>query len=429
MPKFSDRLKHAWNAFNGRDRPINIRELGPPTSARIDKPRRRFGTEKTIVAAIYNRIAIDVSAIGLRHVRLDENGIFIEYVRDGLDNILTTEANIDQTGRSFIRDLVLSMLEDGHIAAVPIDTSINPWYSGSYDIETMRRGKIIEWMPKFVKIEAYNEKSGRREELVVPKRNVAIIENPFYSVMNEPNSTLQRLIRKLSLLDAVDEQSGSGKLDMIIQLPYVIKTESRRIEAEKRREEIEKQLNNSKLGIAYTDGTERIVQLNRTLENNLMGQIEYLTKMLYSQLGITETILDGTADERTMLNYINRTIEPILDAIAEEFKRKFLTKTARTQGHSIKYFRDHFKLTTLSDMANIADVLSRDEILSSNEMRAVLGYRPSDDERADMLMNKNRRPDDMGEEQQMLPEGQEQEMMPQEQQVMPEEQVAPEEQY
>ena len=394
MPSFTDRLVHAWNAFNGRDRPLDFKELGPPTYARIDTPRLRIGNERSIITAIYNRIAVDASAVSIQHVLTDINGTYVETIDDGLNNVLTVEANIDQTARAFLHDLILSMLEDGYIAAVPIDTTIDPYITGGYDIETVRRGRIVEWRPRHVKVEVYNDRAGKRQELVLPKRMVAIIENPFYTVMNEHNSTMQRLIRKLSILDAVDEQSGSGKLDMIIQLPYVIKTQARREEAEKRRGEIEQQLNNSKLGIAYTDGTEKIVQLNRPVENNLMAQIEYLTKMLYGQLGITEEVLNGTADEQTMVNYYNRTIEPILDAIVEEFKRKFLTKTARTRGHSIKYFRSPFKLAPVADLANVADSLTRNAILTSNEMRAVFGYRPSDEPDADKLMNKNMNPYD-----------------------------------
>jgi len=394
MPSFKDRLMHAWNAFNGRDRPSRTKDLGPPTYTRSDAPRRKLGNERSIVTAIYNRIAVDVSQISIRHVRLDANGMFLEDIKDGLNNVLTAEANIDQTGRAFIRDLTMSMLEEGYIAAVPIDTTLDPLATGGYDIGTIRRGRIKEWRPKHVLVEVYNDKTGHREDLIMPKKMVAIVENPFYAIMNEPNSTLQRLIRKLNILDAIDEQSGSGKLDMIIQLPYVIKTQQRREEAEKRRKEIESQLSNSKLGIAYTDGTERVIQLNRPIENNLMSQIEYLTKMLYSQLGITESILDGTADEQTRLNYYSFTVEPILDALKDEFERKFLTKTARTRGEAIRYFRSPFKLTPVVDLANIADALTRNAILSSNEMRGVLGYKPSDEPDADRLMNKNMNPYD-----------------------------------
>lgn len=394
MPSFKDRLMHAWNAFNGRDRPSRMKDLGPPTYTRSDAPRRKLGNERSIVTAIYNRIAVDVSQVSIRHVRLDVNGMFLEDIRDGLNNVLTTEANIDQTGRAFIRDLSMSMLEEGYIAAVPVDTTLDPLATGGYDIDTIRRGRIKEWRPKHVLVEVYNDKTGHREDLLMPKKMVAIVENPFYAIMNEPNSTLQRLIRKLNILDAIDEQSGSGKLDMIIQLPYVIKTQSRRDEAEKRRADIERQLSGSKLGIAYTDGTERVIQLNRPLENNLMSQIEYLTKMLYSQLGITESILDGSADEQTRLNYYTCTVEPILDAIKDEFERKFLTKTARTRGEAIRYFRSPFKLTPVVDLANIADALTRNAILSSNEMRGVLGYKPSDEPDADRLMNKNMNPYD-----------------------------------
>lgn len=401
MPSFKDRLVHAWNAFNGRDRPIRSGDYGPTVYPRMATPRLNRGNERSIVTAIYNRIAVDASAIPFRHVRQDDNGIFIEDIKDGLNNILTTEANIDQTGRAFLRDIIMSMLDEGYIAAVPIDTTLDPRATGAYDIETIRRGRIVEWKPQHVKVHVYNDRTGTHEDLMMPKKMVAIVENPFYAIMNGPNSTLQRLIRKLNILDAIDEQSGAGKLDMIIQLPYLLKTESKRQSAETRRKELERQLEGSKLGIGYIDATERIVQLNRPLENNLMSQIEYLTKLLYSQLGITESVLDGTADEPTMLNYYNRTIEPILDAIKDEFERKFLTKKARSQGQAIRYFRSPFKLTPVVDLANIADSLTRNAILSSNEMRAVLGYKPSDEPDADRLMNKNMNPyDAQGEMQQ-----------------------------
>lgn len=394
MPTFSDRLKHAWTAFSGRDRPSEINNLGPPSGEPSDRRRTRYVNERSIVTAIYNRIAVDASAVSIYHVRVDENGHYLGQINDGFNNTLSVEANIDQSSRAFYRDIVYSMLEDGYICALPTKASGNPIMSESYDVQSMRRGKVLEWFPYHVKVEYYDEKTGRKVNYVYPKKMVAIIENPFYSVMNAPNSTLQRLIRKLAILDAIDEQSGSGKLDMIIQLPYVIKTQARREEAEKRRKEIEQQLSGSKLGIAYTDGTERVIQLNRPVENNLMSQIEYLTNMLYGQLGLTTAILDGTADEQTMLNYYSRTIEPILDAVVDEFKRKFLTKTARTQGQSVKYFRDLFKLTPMSKLGEIAESLIGSGVLSANEMRAILGYKPSEDVGADSLMRRNTSPED-----------------------------------
>jgi len=345
--------------------------------------------ERSVIISVYNRIAIDVSAVNIQHVRLDENGRFVETITSGLNDVLTSEANIDQSNRAFIQDIVMSMFDEGVVAVVPVDTTIDPKISGSFDIQTMRTARIISWFPKHVRVRLYNENKGIQEELTLPKSQVAIIENPLYSVMNEPNSTLKRLLKKLSILDAIDEQSGSGKLDLIIQLPYVIKTPARREQAEIRRKDIEIQLSGSKYGIAYTDGTERVTQLNRPAENNLMQQIEYLTKMLYSQLGLTESVFDGTADEKTMLNYNNRTVVPILSAIISEFKRKFLTKTARTQRQSIEYFRDAFSLVPVTELANIADKFTRNEILSSNEVRAVIGYKPSKDPAADELRNKN----------------------------------------
>lgn len=390
MASISERFHNAWNAFLNRNQELYYpKYYGSSYSYRPDRPRLTRGNERSIVTAIYNRIAIDCAAINLQHVRLDSNGRYLEEINSGLNNCLTCEANIDQTGRAFILDVVLSMLDEGVIAIVPVDTTSNPNYTESYDIKTMRVGKITEWKPEHVRIQLYNDRTGSKEEITLPKTMVAIIENPLYSIMNEPNSTLQRLIRKLNLLDNIDEQSSSGKLDLIIQLPYVVKSEARRKQAESRRKDIEMQLSGSKYGIAYTDGTEKITQLNRAIENQFLPQIEYLTKMLYSQLGITETILDGTADDKTMLNYYNRTIEPILGAIALEMERKFLTKTARTQGQAIYYFRDPFKLVPVSDIAEIADKFTRNEILSSNEIRAIMGYRPVDDERADELRNKN----------------------------------------
>ena len=384
-----ERIKRSWNAFLGRDPTREYLETGPSYSYRPDRVRRRTGCDRTIVTSVLNRIALDASSIVIQHVRLDDNGRFMEVIPSGLNDCLTFEANTDQTGRALIHDTVFSMLDEGVISMVPTDTTENPNLTDSYDILTMRTGKIQDWRPKHVKVNVYNENSGLREDILVPKRTVAIIENPLAAVMNEPSSTLQRLIRKLSLLDAIDEQSGSGKLDLIIQLPYVIKTETRREQAEKRRKDIEMQLSGSKYGIAYTDGTERITQLNRPVENNLMKQIEYLTSMLYSQLGITQSILDGTADEKTMLNYYNRTIEPIVSAIVDELKRKFLTKTARSQMQSIMFFRDHFKLVPVTELAEIADKFTRNEIMTSNEFRQTIGMKPSKDPAADELRNKN----------------------------------------
>lgn len=393
---FVDRLKHSWNAFvNNRDPTEDFRNVGPGYAYRPDRPRFTRGNERSIVTAVYNRIALDVSSISIQHVRLDDNGRFDSVITSGLNNCLNLDANIDQTGRAFIQDIVMSMLDEGCVAVVPVDTTLDPTATGSYDIDTMRVGKILEWYPEHVKVSLYNERVGKKEPIKVPKSMVAIIENPLYAVINEPNSTMQRLIRKLGLLDVIDEQSGSGKLDLIIQLPYIIKTEARRQQAEARRKDIEMQLAGSKYGIAYTDGTEKITQLNRPVENNLMKQIEYLTGMLYSQLGITQTILDGTADEQTMLNYNNRTIEPIVSAIADEFKRKFLTKTARSQKQSIMFFRDPFKLVPINNIADIADKFTRNEILSSNEIRQIIGMKPSKDPKADQLVNSNiGQPDD-----------------------------------
>lgn len=386
----SDRLQHAWNAFMNRD-PTYDRypDIGTSYSMRPDRPRFTRGNEKSIVTSVYNRIALDVSAISIQHIRLDDNGRFKEQIDSPLNRCLTLSANIDQTGRAFIQDAVMSMLDEGCVAIVPIETNFDPTVNESYDIYSMRTAKIVEWYPKHVKIRAYNELIGRQEERVVPKKMVAIVENPLYAVINEPNSTMQRLVRKLGLLDVTDEQTASGKLDLIIQLPYIIKTEARRQQAEERRKNIEMQLAGSKYGIAYTDGTERITQLNRSLENNLMKQIEYLTSMLYSQLGITQSILDGTADEKTMLNYYSRTIEPIVSAIVDEMKRKFLTKTARSQHQSILYFRDPFKLVPVNDIAEIADKFTRNEIMTSNELRQIVGMKPSDDPKADKLINSN----------------------------------------
>lgn len=385
---FGSRLKHAWNAFTGNVQ-MNYRDLGMGYSYRADRPRMSRGNERSIVTSVYNRIALDVAALNVQHVRLDENGRFLSVIDDGLNNCLTLEANVDQTARSFIQDVVVSMFDEGSVAVVPVDTTTDPTVSGSYDIQSLRVGQILDWYPQYIRARVYNEQTGRKEDIVVPKSAVAIIENPLYAVINEPNSTMQRLIRKLNLLDVIDEQSGSGKLDLIIQLPYVIKTEARRQQAENRRKDIESQLSGSKYGIAYTDGTEHITQLNRSVNNNLMSQIEYLTSMLYSQLGITQSILDGTADEKTMLNYNNRTIEPIISAIVDEMKRKFLTKTARSQHQSISFFRDPFKLVPVNDIAEIADKFTRNEIMTSNEIRQVVGMKPSEDPRADELRNKN----------------------------------------
>ena len=385
-----DRLQHAWNAFVYNDNTyVDPQNLGGLSTYKPDRVHFSRGVERSIVTSVYNRLALDVSSIAIKHVRLDENGRFKEEVDSGLQNCLNVEANIDQTGRAFLQDVVMSMLDEGCVAIVPVDTTIDPAKSGSYEINTMRTGKILEWYPAHVRVRVYNDKRGIHEEIVLPKSAVAIIENPLYAVINEPNSTMQRLIRKLNLLDVVDEQTSSGKLDLIIQLPYVIKTDARRKQAEERRKDIEMQLSGSKYGIAYTDGTERITQLNRPAENNLMKQVEYLTSMLYSQLGLTQSIMDGSADDKTMLNYYNRTVEPILAAITDEIKRKFLTKTARSQRQTIMYFRDPFKLTPVLDLAEIADKFTRNEIMTSNEIRQIVGMKPADDPSADELRNKN----------------------------------------
>ena len=384
--KIIDRLQHGWNAFiNNKDPTLRP---GPSYSYRPDRARFTRGNERSIVTSIFNRIAMDASSIDIEHVRVDKDGRFTGIIDSGLNNCLTLEANIDQTGRAFMQDAVMSMLDEGVVALVPIDTTLDI-NTNSFDVETIRVGKIMEWYPQHIKVRVYDENSGTKKDVVVPKRSVAVVENPFYSVINEHNSTMQRLIRKLNLLDAIDEQSGSGKLDLIIQLPYVLKGEQRIKNAEDRRSTLERQLNNSKLGIGYIDSTEHVIQLNRSLDNNLMKQIEYLQSMLYSQLGITQSILDGTADEKTMLNYFSRTIEPIVFAIACEMKRKFLSKTARTQGKSIFYFRDPFKLVPVTELADIADKLTRNEIASSNEMRQKIGWKPSTDPKADELRNKN----------------------------------------
>lgn len=385
--KLSTRLRHAWNGFMTRDPTYAYEENG--SSYRPDRTRMMGGNDRSIITSIFNRIAIDVSALSYKHVKLDDKDRYKETIQSGLNTCLTLEANIDQTSRAFFQDIVISMFDEGCIAVAPIDTTIDPEITGSYDINSMRVCKIIEWYPRKVKIRAYNDNTGRYQDLYYDKSNVAIIENPLYAIVNEPNSTIQRLIRKLNLLDVIDEQSGSGKLDLIIQLPYTIKSDMRRKQAEKRRKDIENQLTNSKYGIAYTDATEHITQLNRPIENNLMSQVKYLTELAFSQLGITQTILDGTADEQTMLNYYNNTIEPIASAIIDEFKRKFLTKTARTQKQSILMFRDPFRLVPVSQIADIADTFTRNEIASSNEMRQSIGWVPSDDPKADELRNKN----------------------------------------
>ncbi|MFR4731305.1 MAG: phage portal protein [Blautia massiliensis (ex Durand et al. 2017)] len=384
----STRLAHAWNAFTSRD-PTQYIITGPGYSSRPDRPRLSRGNEKSIATSIFNRIALDVSSVNIKHCRLDKNGRYVEDIDSGLNNCLNLEANKDQTGRAFIQDVVLSMLDEGCVALVPVETTIDPKSSNSYQIDSMRTGKITEWYPDMVRVRLYNDRTGEKEEILLPKNQVAIIENPLYAVVNEYNSTMQRLIRKLSLLDVTDEQTASGKLDLIIQLPYVIKTEARREQAERRRKDIIDQLAGSQYGIAYTDGTEKITQLNRSLENNLLKQVEYLTNMVYSQLGITQSVLDGTADEKTMLNYMNRTVEPIISAIVDELKRKFLTKTARSQLQSIVYFRDPFRLVPVNDIAEIADKFTRNEIMTSNEIRQIVGMQPSKDPKADKLVNSN----------------------------------------
>lgn len=384
----STRLAHAWNAFTSRD-PTQYIITGPGYSSRPDRPRLSRGNEKSIATSIFNRIALDVSSVNIKHCRLDKNGRYVEDIDSGLNNCLNLEANKDQTGRAFIHDVVLSMLDEGCVVLVPVETTIDPKSSNSYQIDSIRTGKITEWYPDMVRVRLYNDRTGEKEEILLPKNQVAIIENPLYAVVNEYNSTMQRLIRKLSLLDVTDEQTASGKLDLIIQLPYVIKTETRREQAERRRKDIIDQLAGSQYGIAYTDGTEKITQLNRSLENNLLKQVEYLTNMVYSQLGITQSVLDGTADEKTMLNYMNRTVEPIISAIVDELKRKFLTKTARSQLQSIVYFRDPFRLVPVNDIAEIADKFTRNEIMTSNEIRQIVGMQPSKDPKADKLVNSN----------------------------------------
>ena len=381
-------MKHAWNVFTANEFVKPRWDIGPSYHYRPDRPIFSRGNERSIITSVYNRIALDVAAITIQHVRLDDEGRFTSVMNTSLNSCLSLEANLDQTGRAFIQDIVQSMLDEGCVAIVPVDTDDDP-EEGSWKIETMRTGKILEWYPQHVKVRVYNEQTGKKEDVLVSKRTVAIVENPFYAVMNEPNSTMQRLIRKLNILDAIDEQSGSGKLNLIIQLPYVIKTEARRQQAEKRRKDIEEQLSGSKYGVAYTDGTEHVVQLNRPVDNNLMSQIEYLTSMLYSQLGLTQSIMDGSADDKTMLNYLTRTVEPILSAIVDEMKRKFLSKTARSQKQSILFFRDPFKLVPVGEIAEIADKMTRNEIMTSNEIRQKIGMTPSKDPNADKLRNSN----------------------------------------
>ena len=386
-PTLTSRLKVAWNAFKNRDPTMFYREPGMSYTYRPDRVRFTGGNERSIVTSVYNRIAMDVAAIDIKHCRLDENGRFTSEIVSGLNNCLTLEANIDQTARAFKQDVVMSMFDEGAVAIIPVDANTDPT-TGSFDVITMRTGKILEWFPRSVKVEVYNDRTGRKETIIMPKTSVAIIENPLYSVINEPNSTMKRLIRKLNILDAIDEQSGSGKLDLIIQLPYVVKGETRQQQADKRRNDIIDQLKGP-YGIAYTDATEKITQLNRPVENNLMKQVEYLTNMLYSQIGMTPSVLDGTADEKTMLNYNNRTIEPIVSAIVDAMKRNFLSKTARTQGQTIMSFRDPFKLVPVNNIAEIADKLTRNEILTSNEVRQIIGFKPSSDPKADQLVNSN----------------------------------------
>ena len=396
---FGSRIRRAWNVFKNRDPMTDMSwRLGYGDSQRADRVILSSNNEKTIVNAIYNRIALDVASLKFRHVRLDENERFKEEMSTGLNEVLKTEANLDQSGRAFVHDMVLSMIDEGVVAAVPVETTDDPEVSSSYDMLQMRVGPIVEWYPQHVKVRLYNSVTGQRQEFTFRKRDVAILENPFYAVMNAPNSTLQRLIRKLRLLDVIDEQAGSGKLDLIIQLPYTIRSEARQQQAEIRRKSVEDQLAGNKLGIAYIDSTEKVIQLNRSVENNLLKQVEYLTSMLYSQLGFSQSILDGTADEQTMLNYQNKTVEPLASTITDEFKRKFLTKTARTQGQSIMFFTEPFRITPVSQIAEIADKFTRNEILTSNEIRQIIGIKPSDDPKADELRNSNLNQEKQGDE-------------------------------
>ncbi len=399
------RLVSAWNVFMNRDPTgMSYQVLGGGSSSRPDRVRLSRGNERSVVTSVYNRIAMDVAAIGVRHVRQDQNGRFLYEMESSLNHCLTVEANLDQTSRAFYQDMVMSVLDEGVVAVVPTVYTSSLREGNFYSISSLRTGKITEWFPNAVRVQLYNEQTGRKEEIIRPKNMVAIIENPLYAIINEPNSTMQRLIRKLNLLDLVDEQSSSGKLDMIIQLPYIIKTDARRDQAEKRRRDIEEQLSRSKYGIAYTDGTERITQLNRSVGNNLMSQIEYLTSMLYSQLGISQSVLDGSANEETMLNYYDRTIEPMLSAFVDEFRRKFLTQTARSQLQTISYFRDPFKLVPVNQLAEIADKFTRNEIVTSNEIRQIIGMKPSDDPKADELRNSNLRAPEGGDTQAALPQ-------------------------
>ena len=396
MPRFTDRLKHAWSAFFGRDAPVRY-DMGPSSSTRPDIVRLSRGNSRSIVTAVYNRIAIDCAAVPIKHVRLDEGDRFKEVIAgSGLNECLAVEANIDQTGRAFMQDAVLSLLDEGVIAIVPVETDTSPLFSGSFDIRQLRTGKVVQWYPKHVRVECYNERSGKKEEITIPKKMVALPENPFRSVMNEPNSTLQRLQRKLVLLDLIDEKTASSNLNLIVQVPYSARRELDKKRAEQRREDIENQLEKSKLGIAYMDGTEKVIQLNKPLENNLLEQVETLRKEFFNQLGLTEEVFNGTATEEQMLNYNNRTIEPILSAIVDEMKRKFLTKTARSQRQSIMFFREPFRLVPVNELAKIADVFTRNEILSSNEFRAILGFKPADSDRANELINKNMPVEDIG---------------------------------
>lgn len=388
-PTLGERLKHAWNAFANRDPTEDIKPLGVSYYSRPDRSRFFYGRDKSIITSIYTRIAIDCAAIDIKHVKLDENDCFKEEIHSYLNDCLTVEANKDQTGRDFIQDLVMSLCDEGCVAVVPITATADPNYNNAFDIGSMRTGRITEWYPDHVKVDLYNDMTGKHEQRIFSKSGVAIITNPLYEVMNEPNSTLKRLMRKINLLDSVDEQQGSNKLDMIVQLPYIIKTDARRQQAEKRRKDIELQLSSSQYGIAYTDGTEKITQLNRSIESHLQEHVDKLTEQLYAQLGLTPEVFNGTADEKVMLNYYNRTIEPILSAITMEFKRKFLTRTARTQGQSIEFFRDPFKLVPVADLANIADTFTRNAIVTSNEFRAIIGFKPSDDPMANELVNSN----------------------------------------
>lgn len=390
MPEsIASRFKKSWNAFFSRDPTKDYMNVGEAHSYRPDRPRFTRGNERSIVTSVYNRIALDVASITIQHVRLDENGRYIKTIDSHFNNCLNLEANLDQTGRAFIQDVVMSMFDEGCVAIVPTDTTANPELTESYDIDSMRTGKILEWYPRHVKVRLYNERTGKKQDIRLAKSAVAIVENPLFAVINEPNSTMRRLVRKLNLLDEIDNQSASGKLDLIIQLPYMVKSESKKQYAEQRRKDIEEQLTGTKYGIAYTDATERITQLNRPIENNLMKQIEYLTSMLYSQLGLTQEIMNGSADEKAMLNYSNRTVEPIISAIVDEMKRKFLSKTARSQRQSIMFFRDPFRLVPVSDLAEIADKFTRNEIMTSNEIRQIIGMKPADDPKADQLRNSN----------------------------------------